>query len=108
MCQRWNGGPALAVSVESVEFGGAELLTRSESSAWAERGFCSRCGSNLFYRLKDADHYMLAMGSFDDYSKFKLAGEIYIDEKPAGYAFTGDHSRMTGAEFLASLQGGGA
>lgn len=106
MCRRWNGGPALAASVGSVTFTGEEHLTRFDSSAWAERGFCNRCGSNLFYRLKDADHYIVAMGAFDDPSTLKLSGEIFIEEKPSAYDLAGDHSRMTGEEFIASLQQG--
>jgi len=104
MCRRWNGGPAFAAGVGEVTFEGAEHLARYESSAWAERGFCSRCGTHLFYRLKEADHYIMWMGAFDDQTQFKLAGEIYIDEKPPVYDFAGDHPRLTGDEFMASLQ----
>ena len=106
MCRRWSGGPALAVSVESVTFKGGEHIQRYDSSEWAERGFCRRCGSNLFYRLKAQDHYILQLGAFDDQSGFRLVGEIFIDEKPPGYAFGGEHPRQTGAEFLASMQAG--
>lgn len=104
MCRRWGGGPAFATSVGKVTFTGEENIGRFDSSEWAERGFCKRCGSNLFYRLKEADHYVMMMGTFDDVTPFKLAGEIFVDEKPALYNFAGDHPRMTGAEFMASLQ----
>jgi hypothetical protein len=43
------------------------------------------------------------MGAFDDESVFELVGEIYVDEKPPGYNFAGEHPRQTGAEFMASL-----
>lgn len=42
-------------------------------------------------------------GPFDDQTRFTLAGEIYIDEKPPTYSLVGDHPRLTGAEFLASI-----
>ncbi len=103
MCRAWSGAPMLAVSVASVRFGGEQHIVRYDSSEWAARGFCGRCGSNLFYHLKPADSYMMCMGAFDDQSAFALAGEIYIDAKPPGYAFSGDHPRQTGEEFLASL-----
>jgi hypothetical protein len=32
-------------------------------------------------------------------------GEIFVDNKPAGYAFAGDHPRLTEAEFLAQFSG---
>ena len=113
MCRHWSGGPGLAVQAESVRFTGEEHLARYASSGWAERGFCTRCGSNLFYRLKEPDVYTMWFGAFDDPTPYALHGEIYVDEKPAAYDFAGDHPRMTGAEFLASLgmagdDGGGA
>ena len=103
MCRRWTGGPAFAVSVGNVTFEGEQNIARYDSSAWAERGFCRRCGTNLFYRLKEADHYVLWMGTFDDPAPFVLAGEIYIDDKPELYDLAGDHPRLTGEEFMASL-----
>lgn len=102
MCRRWSGSPAMAAGVESVSFSGAEHIGRYESSPWAERGFCTRCGTNLFYYLKHADHYVMWIGAFDDPSLFTLSGEIYIEDKPAGYEFAGDHPRMTSKEFMAS------
>ncbi len=104
MCRNWSGGPMLAVETASVTFEGEENIGRYDSSGWAERGFCRVCGSGLFYRLKEADRYILCMGCFDDQSVFKLVGEIYIDEKPPGYDFAGEHPRQTGEEFMASMQ----
>ena len=104
MCRTWAGGPMLAAGVGSVVFQGEDNISRYASSDWAERGFCRECGSNLFYRLKEPDQYLLCMGAFDDESVFELAGEIYIDEKPRGYEFAGEHPRQTGDEFLASIQ----
>ena len=104
MCLRWNGGPGFAVSVGQVRFNGEQNITRFHSSEWADRGFCNRCGTNLFYHLKEADMYMMWMGTFDDLMPFKLAGEIYIDQKPAAYDLSGHHPRLTGDEFMASLQ----
>lgn len=106
MCRNWSGGPLLAAGVASVTFQGEERIKRYSSSEWAERGFCSECGSNLFYHLKEADRYILCMGAFDDESVFELVGEIYIDEKPKGYNFAGEHPRQTGEEFMASMQQG--
>jgi hypothetical protein len=103
MCRRWAGGPVLAASVGSVTFEGAETVGRYASSDWAERGFCRVCGSNLFYHLKSTGQYMLCVGAFDDPGAFQLAGEIFIDHRPAGYAFAGDHPRLTEAQALAQF-----
>ncbi len=107
MCRGWTGGPMLAATVSGITFTGDEHIKRYASSDWAERGFCAECGSNLFYHLKDPGMYMMATGLFDDAGQFSLAGEIYVDEKPAGYDFAGEHPRLTGEEFLASLNQGG-
>jgi len=104
MCRRWAGGPTFSTGATGVAFRGEENIQRYSSSAWAERGFCKLCGSSLFYRLKETDHYVLNMGAIDDQGSFKIASEIYVDDKPPGYEFAGTHLRLTGEEFLASLQ----
>lgn len=104
MCRRWNGGPALAVPVGNLAFESDGQIVQYQSSDWAERGFCGRCGSNLFYRLKESDTYYLMMGSFDDQKDFQLASEIYVDHKPSAYSLAGDHPRLTEEEFLEAFQ----
>ena len=104
MCRRWNGGPAFAVSVGRITFQGVEHIARYDSSQWAERGFCKQCGSNLFYRLKESDHHVVWLGSFDEQAPFQLSDEIFVDEKPASYALAGTHRRLTGEEFMASIK----
>jgi hypothetical protein len=103
MCRRWSGGPAFATAAEGVRFEGEKNIVRYASSDWAERGFCKRCGSSLFYFLKPAGQYMIYVGAFDEPKDFTLAGEIYIDHKPAGYAFAGDLPKRTEAEVLATF-----
>lgn len=104
MCRRWSGGaPFFAATTESVEFEGTENLARYESSSWAERGFCRVCGTTLFYFLRPTQAYMMSVGAFDDPSPFQLVLEIFIDRKPEGYAFAGEHPRWTEAETLARL-----
>jgi len=53
MCRRWSGGLYMSVhALGKVEFQGAENIQNYESSEWAERGFCTQCGSSLYYFLK--------------------------------------------------------
>jgi hypothetical protein len=103
MCRRWTGGPGFFASVSNVEFQGAENIQRYDSSEWAERGSCKRCGSNLFYYLKPTDQYSICVGAFDTPKNFELAGEIFIDHKPDGYEFAGDLPQQTEAEVLAAF-----
>jgi hypothetical protein len=103
ICRRWTGGPSISADAAGVTFIGAAYLSVYESSAWGERGFCRKCGSSLFFRLQGSDRYILNHGSFDNPGRLKVVGEIYIDEKPSSYDFHGEHERLTGEEFLASL-----
>jgi len=103
MCRRWAGGPGFFAAASGVEFHGAESILRYDSSEWAERGSCKSCGSNLFYYLKPAARYVMCVGAFDEPTNFELAGEIFIDHKPAGYGLAGIHPRQTEAEVLAQF-----
>ncbi len=107
MCRNWTGGPFLAADVGQVQFTGETHIKRYDSSEWAQRGFCTECGTSLFYYLKPRAMYIMSAGCFDDAEQFSLAGEIFIDEKPAGYAFAGEHPRQTGAELMASMNESG-
>lgn len=104
MCRRWAGSPVFAASVGSVRFGGEEHLRTFDSSEWASRGFCSKCGSGLFYYLKPAGSYAMSVGAFDDAAAFRMVGEIYVDHKPPGYEFAGDLEKQTEEEVLARFQ----
>jgi hypothetical protein len=110
MCRRWAAGPFMAIVCgDTVKFDKDADLGLYQSSAWAERGFCKKCGTSLFYKFKGKDDYIVSTEAFDDTSDFKLVAEIYIDEKPANYAFANDTKKMTGAEVMAAvgpLQGG--
>lgn len=106
MCRRWSGGPGFMTAASGVVFEGREHIGRYESSEWAERGFCKRCGSNLFYRLKPKDLYVLSVGAFDDPAPFEAVTEIYVDHQPPGYAFAGNLERLTEAETIARFMGG--
>jgi hypothetical protein len=100
MCRRHAGAPTMSVSIGGIAFQGEADILRYKSSDYAERGTCRKCGSYLFYHLLEPSIYVVSVGAFDDQSKFSIGGEIYVDAKPAGYAFAGDHPRETEHEFL--------
>ncbi|MCR5870396.1 MULTISPECIES: GFA family protein [unclassified Sphingomonas] len=102
MCRRWGGGPLLSLRlVTDPQIDGAEHIVRYHSSDWAERGFCRNCGTHLFYYYAPKDGYSFGAGLFEGVDAFPLTEEIFVDEQPAGYAFAGDHERLTGAEVMA-------
>ena len=104
MCRRWGGSAYLGVQCGSaMEISGEEHVVRYRSSEWAERGFCGRCGSNLFFHYLPLDSYGFLAGLFPDTAFEPLAEEIFIDEKPAYYAFDADGEKLTGAEVRAKF-----
>ena len=109
-CLRWSSGPLLAVGCQNINWTGSENITTFASSAWAERGFCNQCGSNLFYRVtangKFCGFTSLAYGTLDDRSAVSLTREWFIDEKPDAYAFAGERAVVTAKEAAAMLAAG--
>jgi hypothetical protein len=102
MCQKWAGGPLMAVDCGTdVSIQGEENVTVFNSSEWAERGFCNKCGSSLFYRLKQDNKYFVPAGLLDGAKELKLDHQIFIDEKPDYYCFANETQNMTGAEVFA-------
>ena len=101
MCRTWGGGPFMAVECGTdVSFEGAEHLSVYNSSKWADRGFCSQCGTHLFYRIKETQQYFMPGGLFADVH-FNFEHQVFIDEKPDYYAFDNETEDMTGAETFA-------
>ena len=108
MCRRWGGSAFLGVQCGSdVSFSGQENIARFASSAWAERGFCRVCGSNIFYRFVPADNYSLLAGLFDELEGITMNEQIFIDEKPEYYGFAQETVVKTGPEVLAEAKEAG-
>ncbi|MBE9115956.1 GFA family protein [Lusitaniella coriacea LEGE 07157] len=102
MCRKWGGGALLGVECnEGVRFEGEENIGRYQSSEWAERGFCNKCGTHLFYKLKENNHYYIPAGIFDGDEGFIFDLQVFIEEKPEYYAFANRTKNMTGEELFA-------
>ncbi len=98
MCIKWGGGPWLAVECVDVTFTGQEHIKIYDSSAWAERGFCQRCGNHLFYRIKRNNLYYISIGLFDECENVKFDLQMFIDQKPEYYCFANETEELTAAE----------
>lgn len=99
ICRKWGGGPLLAVDCEQdVFFEGGDNVGVYGSSAWAERGFCKKCGSHLFYRFKESFHYVIPVGLFDEQEDFVFNSQIFIDKKPPYYQFANKTENLTESE----------
>jgi len=101
-CRKW-GGPLLAVDCGAdVTFSNEGNVSVYNSSDWAERGFCNKCGSHLFYRMKQSKQYIMPVGLFNG-DDFVFDHQIFIDEKPSFYCFANETKNMTGAEVFAQF-----
>jgi hypothetical protein len=109
MCRRFSGGVMLAAEVpaSAVTFEDQDHLKVFASSDWAERGFCDRCGSSLFWRMTAPgfmdDVIMICAGTLDTLDDVKFTHEVYIDNKPDAYAFEGHRTRLTEADIMAMV-----
>lgn len=102
MCRKWGGGPALAIDCGTdVTIEGNENVTVYDSSPWAERAFCKKCGTHLFYRLKEQSQYMVPAGFFQDQKGLHFDRQYFIDKKPEYYSFANETKNLTEAEVFA-------
>ncbi len=110
MCRRWTGGVLLYLPVETEDFelSGGGAIGIYQSSEWAERGFCKLCGTSLFWRMRDGGGADVSAQAVDDSGRFPFESEMFIEEKPANYAFANDTLKRTGAEVMAEHHGIGA
>lgn len=100
MCRKFSSGPMMGLRVEPPDFADDGTVGTYASSDWGERGFCTRCGSTLFWRSHDKAAYVISAGTLDDTSGLKLASEIFIDDKPDFYEFDAETHQLTGAQVM--------
>jgi hypothetical protein len=106
MCRKWNGGPGMsAPATRDVQFQGQDSIAVYNSSEWAERGFCKKCGTHLFYRLKKEGTYALSLGLLENTDHFPFELQIFIDQKPDNYSFANETEKLTEAEVFAKHGG---
>jgi hypothetical protein len=104
MCRKWTGGPFMVIDCsDTVKVENDSNLGVYRSSEWAERCFCKKCGSVLFYRLVQNGNSYASAEAFDDRAGYALTSQVFIDEKPAYYDFANKTHNMTGAEVFAAF-----
>ena len=108
MCRRWSSGAFVAITTVPGSVVAKGPFRVVQTSEWAERAFCTECGSPLWYRVtiempNEDNSHQLAAGLFDNAAGLPLKLEVFIDKKPEGYAFEGGDNRrqMTEAEVFA-------
>ena len=72
---------------------GQDNLSWYQSSAKVRRGFCSTCGSSLFWDPPAMDWIAVAMGAFDSPTSTHLEKHIFVAEKGDYYEINDDLPR---------------
>jgi hypothetical protein len=82
-CRRQSGHfwASTDVSRAALAIHGAEQLTWYRSSEKVRRGFCSKCGSVLFWDREGRETIAIAMGAFESPTETKLAKHIFVANK---------------------------
>jgi len=77
-CRKSSGHYAAATQTlaDKVEIAG-DKLRWFRSSEEAERGFCSVCGSNLFWRRRGNPHISIFAGTIDGETGLRMESQLY-------------------------------
>ena len=104
ICRTWGGSPLLALDCgNECSFEGIENVTLYPTTQWAERGFCSQCGTHLFIRVKQTNHYILPAGLIDLDKLLVFDHQIFIDKKPEYYAFANNTENQSSDGYFADF-----
>ena len=76
-----NSVAATAVFNDQITITG-DTLSWYRSSAQAEQGFCSACGSSLFYRGMDSPTISITAGVMDNPGVLEFGGHIHLHDHP--------------------------
>jgi len=82
-CRKQSGHYFASANIpkSSVSIEGAEHLTWYRSSEKVKRGFCSKCGSWLFWEPVFLDWTSVALGSIEGKTGLNLERHIFVAEK---------------------------
>ncbi|KIC39899.1 aldehyde-activating protein [Ruegeria sp. ANG-R] len=87
-CRKQSGhfGASVDVPRSALSVEGKEHIRWYRSSEKVRRGFCSRCGSTLFWDPTHHDWTAVAMGVFDYSTDTSLSMHIFVAEKGDYYS----------------------
>ena len=89
-CRKQTGHYYAATNVadDDLNVEGAEKITWYEASPYAKRGFCSVCGSALFWKHNEADEISVMAGAFEQPSGLRAEAHIFVLDKGDYYDIT--------------------
>ena len=84
-CRKQSGHFLAAVNVkrDALTVHGTDRVTWYQSSEKIQRGFCSVCGSTLFWRptIEGYEYTAVAMGVFDSPTGIRLSKHTFVGDK---------------------------
>jgi hypothetical protein len=97
-CRKQSGHRYAVTDVKAgdVEIEGAGDITWFHASPHAQRGFCSTCGSHLFWKSLTDDQMAILAASIDEPTGLRLSGHIFVEDKGDYYEITDGLSQFTG------------
>ena len=97
-CRRTHGHAAAysACAREHLVVHDADGALRWYVADGRERGFCSRCGASLFWRVTGADRVSVAAGTLDPPTGLRTVAHIYVRDQGDYYEITGAGERHDG------------
>ncbi len=98
-CRRFHGhvGAYITVPRATVVFDADATLAWYRSSGIAERGFCRRCGSSLFWKGDGNPHIEIAAGSLDQPTGLATVRHGYVADKADYYEIDDGLERFDGS-----------
>jgi len=101
-CRTWGGGPLLALDGGTdLEIEGKDHITTYDSTEWAQRAFCSRCGTHLYFRVNASGRYIIPAGLFPLDDELNFDHQIFIEKRRSYYCFANETQNLTGEEVFA-------
>ena len=101
-CRGWGGAPFFAVQCgTNVNIEGENNIKTYDSSSWASRGFCSECGTHLFFKFKESGDYNMPVGIFENLDGIEMDMQYFSDQRPNYYCFSNQTKELTKAEIIA-------
>jgi hypothetical protein len=87
-CRKQTGHVVAATAAKDadIDIEGAGALTWFGASNAAKRGFCSKCGSLLFWKHDELDSISIMAGSFDKPSGLSGQCHIFVGDKGDYYS----------------------
>lgn len=79
-----------------IEINGEESITWYEASNIAKRGFCSACGSALFWKHNELDRISILAGAFDEPTGLQIVAHIYCKDKGDFYTLEDELPKYDG------------